>query len=97
MNEILIPHARTYTDRNQLELAETLGSGKDGIVFVANNKANSADVAIKILRFEDAYRREKGVYQRLEKNAVKSDATFAGSSPVSTAWRRFSRPPPNQA
>ena len=49
MNEILIPNARLYAARHQLEFAETLGSGKDGIVLVAKNKAKPADVAIKVL------------------------------------------------
>jgi hypothetical protein len=38
MNEMLIPNAGLYAARNQLELAETLGSGKDGIVLVAKHK-----------------------------------------------------------
>ncbi len=66
MNEILLPNARRYAARYQLEFAETLGSGKDGIVLVAKHKTKPADVAIKILRFEDAYRRERQTYQRLE-------------------------------
>ncbi|MCI0536981.1 MAG: hypothetical protein L0Z50_17335 [Verrucomicrobiales bacterium] len=49
MNEILIPNARLYAVRHELDLAETLGSGKDGIVLVAKNKIRPADVAIKIL------------------------------------------------
>lgn len=65
MNEILIPNARLYAARHQLELAETLGSGKDGIVLVAKHKAKPADVAIKVLRFDDPYLREKQAYQRL--------------------------------
>ena len=44
MNEILIPNAGLYAARNQLELAEPLGSGKDGIVLVAKHKAKPADV-----------------------------------------------------
>jgi hypothetical protein len=39
MNEKKIPNARLYAARHQLELAETLGSGKDGIVLVAKHKA----------------------------------------------------------
>jgi hypothetical protein len=52
MNELLIPNARLYAARHQLELAESLGSGKDGIVLVAKHKAKPADVAIKVLRFD---------------------------------------------
>jgi hypothetical protein len=50
MNENLIPNARLYADQHQLELAERLGSGKDGIVLVAKRKGKPADVAIKVLR-----------------------------------------------
>ena len=38
MNENLIPNAGVYAHRHQLELAETLGSGKDGIVLAAKSK-----------------------------------------------------------
>jgi hypothetical protein len=39
MNEILTPNAGLYADRHQLQLAEPLGSGKDGIVLAAKRKA----------------------------------------------------------
>ena len=67
MNEILIPNARLYASRRELELAETLGSGKDGIVLVAKRKAQPADVAIKVLRWNEFYQREKQAYERLRK------------------------------
>jgi len=70
MNELLVPNARPYAARYQLEFAETLGSGKDGIVLVAKYKAKPADVAIKLFRLPDAYRREKQTYQRLESLCV---------------------------
>src|SRR5438105_1759082 len=67
MNEILIPNARLYASRRELELAETLGSGKDGIVLVAKRKTQPADVAIKVLRWNEFYQREKQAYERLRK------------------------------
>jgi hypothetical protein len=70
MNEILLPKARLYAARRQLDLTETLGSGKDGIVLVAKHKNKPADVAIKILRLEEPYVREKRAYQRLGMAAV---------------------------
>ena len=70
MNEILLPNARQYAAGRGLDLAETLGSGKDGIVLVAKHKNKPADVAIKILRVEEPYGREKRVYQRLGMAAV---------------------------
>ena len=65
MNEILIPNADLYASRRQIEIGETLGSGKDGIVLVGKHKAQPAKVAIKVLRWSDAYEREKRVYARL--------------------------------
>jgi hypothetical protein len=76
MNEILIPNAGLYAARHQLELAETLGSGKDGIVLVAKHKAKPANVAIKVLRFDELYLREKNVYQRLAKMAIRTVLGF---------------------
>ncbi len=46
-------------------MGETLGSGKDGIVLVGKHKAQPAKVAIKVLRWSEAYEREKRVYARL--------------------------------
>jgi hypothetical protein len=70
MNEILIPNARQYASGRELELAESLGSGKDGIVLAAKRKAQPAKVAIKILRWRAAYEREKKVYERLRDAGV---------------------------
>src|SRR5205809_3033970 len=66
MNEILISNAQLYADQHQLELGEALGSGKDGIVLVAKRKAQPAKVAIKALRWPEAYERERNVYERLQ-------------------------------
>src|SRR5438477_11105085 len=65
MNEILMPNALLYVGQRQLELGETLGSGKDGIVLVAKRKTQPAKVAIKALRWPEAYERERNVYERL--------------------------------
>src|SRR5882724_885825 len=70
MNEILIPNASLYAARLQIEIGETLGSGKDGIVLVAKHKAQPAKVAIKALRWNEAYEREKQVYERLGEAAT---------------------------
>ena len=76
MNEILIPNLRLYADRHELELAEALGSGKDGIVLVARRKAQAGKVAVKALRWPEAYERENKVYQRLRQAAVISVLGF---------------------
>jgi hypothetical protein len=70
MNESLIPNAGLYASRRGLELAEALGSGKDGIVLVAKHKGRPADVALKALRWDEAYLPEKLVYERLKRLGV---------------------------
>src|SRR5437764_12888806 len=76
MNEILIPNARMYADQRQLEVGEPLGSGKDGIVMAAKRKVQPAKVAIKVLRWPEAYVREKQVYERLRGAAVEAVLGF---------------------
>ncbi len=72
MNAILTSNARLYASRHQLELAEPLGSGKDGIVLAGKRKIEPANVAIKALRFAEGYLREKLTYQRLKDAEVSS-------------------------
>ena|SRR5207245_1145443 len=76
MNEILLPTARLYAARRQLDIAESLGSGKDGAVLVARGKHRTADVAIKVHRFTEAYLREKCVYERLGEARVSAILGF---------------------
>jgi hypothetical protein len=76
MNESLIVIAQSYAARRQLEIAERLGSGKDGTVFVAKRKIASAKVAIKAHRFEELYFREKLAYERLRKLEINSIQGF---------------------
>ena len=65
-----MPNVRAYASQRQLQIAEPLGSGKDGIVLVGKSAADPARVAIKAHRFPELFLREKAVYQRLEKMAV---------------------------
>jgi hypothetical protein len=76
MNENLIVNAQSYASRRELELAERLGSGKDGTVFVAKRKTASARVAIKAHRFEELYFREKLAYERLRRLEISSIRGF---------------------
>ena len=46
MNESLMSNARLYAAWHRLEIAEPLGSGKDGIVAVAKGKDKPANVAV---------------------------------------------------
>jgi hypothetical protein len=70
MNEQLIPNAHLYAARRQIEIAEKLGSGKDGIVLVGRDKTKPLDLAIKVASRDDLYIREKLAYQRLESRAI---------------------------
>ena len=47
-----------------------MGSGKDGIVLAAKHKSRPADVALKALRWDEAYLPEKLVYERLKRLGV---------------------------
>jgi hypothetical protein len=76
MNENLILNAGLYASRHELELAERLGSGKDGIVLVAKGKAKPANLAIKVLWLNEPYFREKQVYERLKSLGVEDVAGF---------------------
>ncbi|PWU10927.1 MAG: hypothetical protein C5B50_24480 [Verrucomicrobia bacterium] len=66
MNEGLLPKIRLFAAQQQLELIETLGSGKDGIVLSAKHKMKPIAVAVKAFRWQEAYAREKVVYERLK-------------------------------
>lgn len=76
MNENLILKAQSYATRRELEIAERLGSGKDGSVYVAKRKIASARVAIKAHRFEENYLREKLAYARLRELEISSVRGF---------------------
>jgi hypothetical protein len=76
MNEILILNLGRYAERHELDLAETLGSGKDGIVLVGKCKAQAGKIAVKALRWPEAYERERRVYERLKRAAVSTVLGF---------------------
>src|SRR6266849_1835881 len=76
MNESLLVNARLYASQHQLEIAEPLGSGKDGIVIAARRKEKAADVAVKVHRFDEMYQREKQAYERLRELRVNDVLEF---------------------
>ncbi|MGD9858199.1 MAG: hypothetical protein AB7U20_24925 [Planctomycetaceae bacterium] len=57
--------AQEYTRQNSLVLSDELGAGYDGIVF-----ATGSGSAVKALRYEELYRRERDVYIRLKERQV---------------------------
>lgn len=74
--DFILTNALAYASRHQLELAERLGFGVHGIIFVAENKSKSGKTAVKAHREFEPYRRERAVYERLEQAGVTELAGF---------------------
>jgi serine kinase of HPr protein (carbohydrate metabolism regulator) len=70
MEEDIIQNARAYASKHHLKLAERLGFGVHGIIFVTEDKSIGGKTAIKAHREIEPYRREHAVYERLEKARV---------------------------
>ena len=66
MEEAFIQNAFAYAARHQLELAERLGFGIHGMIFVAENKAKGGRTAVKAHREFEPYLRERQAYERLK-------------------------------
>jgi hypothetical protein len=66
MDDVFIQNALAFAAQHQLELAERLGFGIHGIVFVAGNKSKSGNTAVKVHRESEPYLRERAVYERLK-------------------------------
>jgi hypothetical protein len=77
MNEYLIPNVRAYASQRQIEIVESLGSGKDGIVLVGKSNKIPARVAMKAHRFAELYLRERQVYERLGRLGVNTVLEFS--------------------
>jgi hypothetical protein len=69
-DELLIENARVYYRRHQLQLAERLGFGIHGIVFIAENKSNFGKSVLKMHRYDEPFLRELSVYQRLADEGI---------------------------
>jgi hypothetical protein len=65
MDDVFIRNAQTYAARHQLQLAERLGFGIHGIIYVAEDKSASGKSAVKVHRETEPYQRERAVYERL--------------------------------
>jgi len=70
MEEILIQNAQTFASQHQLQLAERLGFGIHGIIFVAEGKSTAGKTALKVHRSVEPYLREREVYERLRDGGV---------------------------
>jgi len=77
MNEGLTSNVRAYGAERQLLIAEPLGSGKDGKVWVGKGQRSPARAALKAHRLAELYFREKAVYRRLEERAINSVFGFS--------------------
>jgi hypothetical protein len=66
----LIENASTYASRHQLHLAERLGFGIHGIIFVAENNLKVGKTAVKAHRSLEPYQRERDAYERLKEAGV---------------------------
>jgi hypothetical protein len=67
----VLDRANEYAKRHGLIFVKQLGFGYDGIVFSTNCKS-----AVKALRFDRLYERERDVYARLRENDVTSIRGF---------------------
>jgi hypothetical protein len=76
MEQALIQNARTYASRHQLTLAERLGFGVHGIIFVAGDNRKVGQTAIKAHRSAEPYRRERDAYERLKDAGVSKIVGF---------------------
>jgi hypothetical protein len=70
MEDVFIQNALAYAAQHQLELAERLGFGIHGIIFVAGNKSKGGRTAVKVHREPEPYLRERAVYERLKGSAI---------------------------
>jgi hypothetical protein len=70
MDDVFIQNPLTYAVRHQLQLAERLGFGIHGIIYVAENKSGGGKTAVKVHRESEPYHREREVYERLREIGV---------------------------
>jgi hypothetical protein len=70
MDEAFIQNAIAYASRHRFQLAERLGFGIHGIIYVAEDKSGGGKTAIKAHREAEPFRRELSVYARLRETQV---------------------------
>jgi hypothetical protein len=70
MEKAVIQNAIVYASQRQLLLAERLGFGIHGIIYVAEGKSAGGRSAVKAHREIEPYRRELSVYRRLQETNV---------------------------
>ena len=70
MDEAVIQNAMAYASKRQLRLAERLGFGIHGIIYVAEGKGDGGKTAIKVHREQEPFQREWSVYLRLQEAQI---------------------------
>jgi hypothetical protein len=70
MEEAVIQNAIAYVSQRQLHLAERLGFGIHGIIYVAEGKSTGGKTAVKVHREMEPYLRELSIYLRLQEAQV---------------------------
>ena len=70
IQEILLSNARAYASRQQVQLAELLGFGIHGSVYVAEDNTKGGKTAVKAHHSVEPYQRERNVYLRLREAGV---------------------------
>jgi hypothetical protein len=70
MDEAFIQNAVIYAARHRLQLAERLGFGVHGIIYVAEDKSAGGKTAVKAHRESAPFRRELSIYARLREAQV---------------------------
>jgi len=70
MDDVFIQNAATYATEHQLQLAERLGFGIHGIIYIAEDKSAGGKTAVKVHRESEPYLRERAVYERLRQVGV---------------------------
>lgn len=68
--EAFMQNALAYAARHRLQLAERLGFGIHGIIYVAENKSRGGKTAVKAHREREPYLRELKTYEQLRKAGV---------------------------
>lgn len=76
MEQNSIQNAQSYASLYDLRLAERLGFGIHGTIFVAENNTKAGKTAIKALNSVEFYLRERNAYQRLQAVGITDIAGF---------------------
>jgi hypothetical protein len=82
MEQLLIQNAEAYARRHQLQLAERLGFGIHGTIFVAEDNTKAGKTAVKAHRSIEPYFRERGVYERLSRAGIRDILGFHVPQPI---------------